>query len=109
MTEPQAGDWVRVLALVTDPDPHPDEYAVRLESHNEHYVGLVRRDMCEPSDPPADAPRCPSLLETESGVAGTMGSTVLRRCDKKYEHSGKHTSGGMWAWTDEQAYGSVEL
>lgn len=110
---PRKGDWVKVWALVTDADPHPGEYLVRLESHNEHYAGLVRRDHVEvTAEVPSFVDRCSSLYEVTIRLDGLRphiaevleeGDEVLLRCTKPVEHSGRHKHRGM-KWTDAEAY-----
>ena len=104
MGEPEKGDWVKVWALVTDPDPHPEDYNVRFESHNEHYKGLVRRDhvVFVEGETPEGVPQCTSLY------GGTATPGLLWRCEKVAEHPRKHTANDGLKWTDEQAAGYFE-
>lgn len=101
---PRKGDWVKVWALVTDADPHPEEYSVRLESHSDHYVGLVRRDHVEgTARPPSFAPRCPSMHE--AALRGV--EEVFVRCQRTDEHTDKHRHGDV-EWEESAEYGAIE-
>lgn len=96
--EPKAGDWVTVTAMVVDPSPHPNDYTVRLESHNEHYEALVRRARCQPASAPVDWPRCSSLVAE---------GDALYQCALLLEHADSHENGGT-VWTTAEEYGRVE-
>lgn len=107
---PRAGDWVRVWALVVEPDPHPEEVKVRLESHNEHYLGYIRRDHVEfTGEVPAAADVCTSVFLAESAECKHQPSRgeILVRCQKLHEHHGDHRNMDL-DWTDKQEYGHVE-
>ena len=110
LAEIKAGDWVQVYAQVTDAHPHPEEVAVRFESHNEHYVGLVHRKFVTKADPPEGvALRCTSLVEWQPNT--------FVRCGGHEGHNDSHhaTFGppGMLSpnfvrWDDDQEHGYLE-
>lgn len=103
--KPEEGVWVQVWAQVVDSDPHPDEVTVRLESHGEHYNGLVRVDrVTVPDELPGFVERCPSLYRTKySGGADER----FVRCKSWHDHPGDHAS-GKWEWHEQASYGYVE-
>lgn len=102
MSEVREGDWVRVYGQVTDAGPHPEEYRVRIQSHNEDYSCLVRRDWCERVNPPEDI----ALLCTSLFALNEVDVTLVR-CVQHHDHAGDHAMKGT-TWTDDESYGYVE-
>lgn len=112
------GDWVQVWGRVTEVDPHPENYTILFESHNEDYPGLVRRDrVTKPDVLPGFVTACTALYEVEMrleegvivhpGLDLDDGGYVLIRCGKHEGHSGKHKHRGL-KWTDHLTHGYIE-
>lgn len=105
MTGVKAGDWVQVYAQVVNSAPHPAEYTVRFESHNEHYNGLVRRDHCVKTDPPVGiAGKCTALIKVD-----VSGQTTFIQCKRHLHHgerhvTGKNLHGEYWTFEKPDAY-----
>ena len=98
----EIGEWVLVWGQVVETDPHPEEITVRMESHNEDYRCLVRRDRVVRAHQPDFAPRCGSLFQ-----AGDH-SGLLHRCDRVSGHDRDGHREGQRAWTEDEAAGWME-
>jgi hypothetical protein len=73
---------------------------VRVESHNQDYHALIRRDHLHAiTTPPPGWGRCTHLLDT--------GFESLVRCIEPRGHRGDHRS-GQNTWSDLVSYGYVE-
>ena len=104
---PQVGDWVRVWGQVKNVDPHPEEYSVEFESHNEQYRALVRRDLTvfKPDKLPPGARRCTSLWHADD-----EGQTYVR-CERHEGHGASHgveAGSTVHIWDDEDSDGYIE-
>lgn len=100
---PVKGDWVFVWGQVTNERPHPDDVAVRFESHNEQYEALVRRDYVVVTGTlPPDVVRC-SALFTEPG-----NSTYYVKCVLHHDHPGDHIDPEGRFYHEEEIVGYFE-
>lgn len=94
------GDWVSVTCQIDDTvQCHPEDVAVRLFSHNEEYVGHVRRDRVVPAERPGWASRCPALHLRDDGA--------YIRCEM-YERHGDAHHAYKFFWSDDRTHGHIE-
>lgn len=101
----EPGTWVQVWAQVADVANHPEDTALKMESHSDHYIGHVRNDrIIVPTAPPSFAPRCVSLYQH-------VDDGPLWRCESFDDHPGKHhakTSFGTVDWDEGRSAGYFE-
>jgi hypothetical protein len=96
----EMGEWVQCWGQVVETDPHPEEITVRMESHNEDYRCLVRRDrVVRVDETPAFAPKCGSLASSGGGT--------YRRCERAHGHGGDHRHSSV-SWANGEALGWME-
>ena len=100
MSTYEKGEWVQVWGQVVETDPHPEEITVRMESHNEDYHCLVRRDrVIQVERIPSFAPICGSLKRIDGDL--------LRRCARVHGHAPDHQAGDD-RWTNQESAGWME-
>jgi len=100
---PGPGDWVLVMAQMVEDQTGTAgrNHAVRFESHNEHYVGLIRHDRVSlAAQPPEDAPQCNHLvLDTKHR---------LLRCESRQGRGHVHHHPKVGDWMDSATVGYFE-
>jgi hypothetical protein len=103
-TRPGAGDWVMIWAQVKDGGGHPEDIAVFVESHNERYLAIVRRDRVMAGEGVPDfVRRCAALFEFAGGP-----NELLVRCEMHDGHGGEHRDASGKHHEDDRVVGHFE-